>query len=140
MKTTIVAFLSGIIFSVGLVISGMVNPHKVIGFLDVFGEWDISLMFVMGGAVSFNLIAFRLVTKRDKPFFSENWHLPTASDLDKKLLIGSALFGIGWGIAGICPGPGIVNLVTLKLEAFYFVLSMIMGMLLFHFTKSVWEK
>ena len=90
--------------------------------------------------MSFNLIAFRLLTKRDKPFFSENWHLPTASDLDKKLLIGSALFGIGWGIAGICPGPGIVNLVTLKIEAFYFVLSMIMGMLLFHFTKSVWEK
>lgn len=139
MKSTLVAFVSGIIFSVGLVVSGMINPHKVIGFLDILGDWDISLLFVMGGAVTFNLIAFRFVTKRKEPFFSADWHLPTSSDLDKKLVIGSALFGIGWGIAGICPGPGIVNLVTLKPEAIYFVASLVLGMLVFQFTKSIWE-
>ncbi|MDC1173925.1 YeeE/YedE family protein [Bacteriovoracaceae bacterium] len=123
----IISLISGIIFAIGLVISGMVNPEKVIGFLDIFREWDYSLAFVMGGAIGVNLLFYKLVLSK-KPLFADAHSLPLNKSIDKKLIIGSALFGIGWGLAGICPGPGIVNLVTLKTGAFWFVGSMLVGM------------
>lgn len=123
------SFVAGAVFSVGLAVSGMTNPNIVIGFLDLFGEWDMRLLFVMGGAVSVNLVLFRLVLKRESPALDRRFHLPTKEDLDLKLILGSALFGVGWGVMGICPGPGIVNLVTLQPLFLVFVGSMFAGML-----------
>lgn len=131
----LIGLLSGIVFGVGLVISGMTNPIKVVGFLDIFGEWDYSLAFVMGGAVVINLILFTLILKR-KPLLEEDHSLPSIFKVDKKLISGSALFGIGWGLVGICPGPGIVNLVTLNINSIVFIISMITGMIIF---KSVFK-
>jgi uncharacterized membrane protein YedE/YeeE len=139
MMQLILALLSGVIFAFGLVLSGMTNPSIVIGFLDVFGNWDYSLVFVMVGAIAFNFIAFKVLVKK-KPLCAPAHLLPTNTKVDKKLMIGSALFGIGWGIAGICPGPGIVNLVTNDSSAFLFVGSLIGGMVLFKFTEKFWEK
>lgn len=127
--STIFSFVSGLVFSIGLVISGMINPKKVIGFLDIFGQWDYSLAFVMGGAVVFNLVSFKLLKKKSSPLFAKEFNLPTAVKIDRSLIIGSALFGVGWGIAGICPGPGIVNIVTLEPKVLVFILSMIVGMI-----------
>ncbi|MEX1099477.1 MAG: DUF6691 family protein, partial [Bacteriovoracaceae bacterium] len=121
------SFLAGAVFSVGLVISGMTNPNIVIGFLDIFGNWDMRLLFVMGGAVGVNIIFFNTILKREKPLFSQAFSLPTKQDLDKKLILGSAIFGIGWGVMGICPGPGIVNLVTLRPLFLIFVAAMFAG-------------
>lgn len=124
------ALLSGLVFSVGLVVSGMINPQKVKGFLDIFGDWDYALIFVMGGAVAFNMLAYLIIFK-SVPFIGSQFFLPTKKVVDKNLVIGSSLFGIGWGLTGICPGPGIVNLVTLNSNIFIFVASMIVGMLIF---------
>ncbi|MBC75965.1 MAG: hypothetical protein CME64_08105 [Halobacteriovoraceae bacterium] len=123
-----VSFFAGILFSVGLVISGMTNPNIVIGFLDLFGDWDMRLLFVMGGAVGVNLVFFRLILKRETPFFEKGFNMPTAKDIDKNLILGSAMFGIGWGIMGICPGPGLVNLVTGEPLFLTFVVCMLVGM------------
>lgn len=136
MKGIIVGLVSGVIFSFGLVYSGMTNPAKVIGFLDIFGAWDSSLAFVMGGAVCFNLISFHFIFKRKNPIFEKSFDLPAKKDVDNKLLIGATVFGVGWGLIGICPGPSIVNLVTLHLNSFLFVASMIVGMLVFKLLNS----
>lgn len=133
----VVSLLSGIIFSVGLVISGMTNPKVVTGFLDLFGNWDYSLVFVMGGAVITNLITFNLIKRREKPMFAHQFFLPTLKHIDKKLVIGSAIFGIGWGVLGVCPGPGIVNLVKNDPGFYTFVIAMIGGMLIY---KFIFEK
>lgn len=122
-----IAIISGSLFAIGLVISGMTNPDKVIGFLDILGNWDYSLAFVMVGAISVSFVAFK-VFKSKKPFCAPESFLPTKTEIDKKLLIGSAMFGIGWGIAGFCPGPAIVNLVTFDTKAIIFVVSMLVGM------------
>lgn len=129
----VVGLIAGLIFGVGLVISGMTNPNKVIGFLDIFGDWDYSLAFVMGGAVLINLILFKVILSK-KPLFENNHSLPRKLNIDNKLISGSALFGIGWGLIGICPGPGIVNLVTLDLHAITFIFSMMIGMVIFKVT------
>jgi uncharacterized protein len=130
MKIHLISLVSGIIFAIGLSISGMVNPNKVKGFLDIFGNWDYSLAFVMGGAVLFNLASFKyLLTK--KPYIAEKHEIPKSNLIDKKLLIGASLFGIGWGLVGICPGPAISNLVTLNLKSILFVFSMLIGMLIY---------
>jgi uncharacterized membrane protein YedE/YeeE len=118
---------AGFLFGIGLWVSGMANPRKVLGFLDVTGDWDASLMFVMGGAVMVTAVAFRFVLRRDKPFFSETFHLPTKKDIDLPLVAGSALFGIGWGIAGYCPGPALTALSTLSAESAVFVAAMVAG-------------
>ncbi len=123
----IISFTSGIIFSVGLIISGMTNPKKVQGFLDIFGDWDASLIFVMVGAISVSSLSFLFVKNR-KPLCSDTLHIPTRKDIDKKLIFGSALFGIGWALMGICPGPAFVNLVTGHSQVIIFVLSMLSGM------------
>ena len=140
MKSFVLALVAGMTFAFGLVVSGMTNPAKVLGFLDILGHWDYSLMFVMVGAIVFNFISFRMLTKRDKPFFSEQWYLPSNLKIDKRLFLGSAMFGIGWGIMGVCPGPGLVNLVTLQPAALQFVLSMLVGMYLFSLTEKFWSK
>ena len=126
----IISLISGVIFAVGLVISGMIDPNRVLGFLDIFGEWDYSLAFVMGGAVIINLVLFPFILSK-KPTCDDRHYMPERTDLDKRLIIGSALFGIGWGLVGICPGPGIVNLVTLDPKALIFIISMIVGMFVF---------
>lgn len=124
-------YLIGVLFGLGLMVSGMTNPAKILAFLDLAGPWDPSLMFVMGGAVLVGLVAFYLATKRTESFLGGAMHLPTRRDIDQPLMIGSALFGIGWGLAGFCPGPALVSLGTGELKAFVFVIAMLAGMLLF---------
>ena len=127
----LMSLISGLLFGIGLVISGMVNPDKVKGFLDITRAWDASLMFVMGGAVVFNYFSFKYIKSQPKPLTGDIFHWPTIKKINKRLIIGSTIFGIGWGIGGICPGPGVVNLVTLDPKAITFVASMIAGMFLF---------
>ena len=127
----ITSLIGGIIFGIGLVVSGMTDPAKVIGFLDITGDWDYSLALVMGGAVVFNFISFRLIRKRTHSIYDGPLRWPTRKDVDTKLLFGSGLFGVGWGIAGICPGPGIVNLIRMDIGVLIFVLSMVAGMLIY---------
>ena len=125
-------FLSGMLFGLGLTISAMVNPAKVIGFLDLMGNWDPSLALVMVGGLAITVPAFQTVLKRDKPLLESRFFLPSRNDLDTKLIIGAILFGLGWGIAGLCPGPALTALVTLNGSVFLFVLAMIAGMFLHH--------
>lgn len=128
MAPFLISLISGIVFAIGLSISGMINPHKVKGFLDVFGNWDYSLVFVMGGAVVFNFISFKILSQK-KPLCADEHFWPNKKEVDRKLIIGSALFGIGWGLVGICPGPALVNLIKLDEKIFVFVISMVVGML-----------
>ena len=123
-------FFSGFIFSIGLGISGMMNPEKVKNFLDAFGSWDPSLMFVMIGALSISYMAFKIGDKRLRPVLEPNFKLPTKVKIDYQLVIGSSLFGIGWGLGGICPGPAFANLFLGSLEILTFMASMLGGMFL----------
>jgi uncharacterized membrane protein YedE/YeeE len=121
------SFGAGLLFGIGLWISGMAVPKKVLDFLDVTGNWDPSLLLVMGGAVAVTLAAFRPALKRPKPLFAERFVVPTRSDIDLPLVGGAALFGLGWGIAGYCPGPALTALSNLTLEIFVFVAAMVAG-------------
>jgi uncharacterized membrane protein YedE/YeeE len=127
MVRIIVAGLIGLVFGAGIVISGMGNPAKVLNFFDVFGTWDPSLMLVMGSALAVTFIGYRFVLKRPAPVFDKVFHLPTKTNIDKPLLIGSAIFGIGWGIAGFCPGGAIPALGSGNVQPFIFVSAMIAG-------------
>jgi uncharacterized membrane protein YedE/YeeE len=127
MKTVIAALISGFTFGLGLCVSEMVNPARVVGFLDVFGQWDATLAFVMGGALAITGIAFPLVMRRARPVLVEHFYLPTKKSLDIPLLAGSVLFGIGWGLAGLCPGPAIAALASLSPSVFTFVTAMVAG-------------
>ena len=127
MKLGIISFLVGIIFSFGLGLSGMTDPQKVIGFLDVTGQWDPSLIFVMGSAIPVYYVFWRFFQKRGVPFFEAKSHVPTRRDIDKKLVIGSALFGIGWGVAGVCPGPGIASIGAMSVGAVVFIVGYFIG-------------
>ena len=127
MKKLLSALGAGFVFGIGLWVSGMANPKKVLGFLDVAGAWDASLMLVMGGAVAVTLVAFRFVLARPKPLFSEKFHLPERKHIDLPLVAGAAIFGMGWGIAGYCPGPAITALTTLSTESMVFVAAMVAG-------------
>lgn len=122
------SFIAGLLFAFGLGLSGMMNPEKVRGFLDLTRIWDPSLMFVMVGAIGVYAIAYRMVTKRAKPICEHEFSLPTKKNLETKLILGSAIFGIGWGIAGICPGPALSNLGTGIPVAFIFVAVMTISM------------
>ena len=126
-------YLIGALFGLGLIISGMTNPAKILAFLDIAGAWDPSLIFVMGGAVLVGLIAFYLAKNRTQSFLGGAMHIPTRRDIDRPLIIGSALFGVGWGLAGFCPGPALVSLGSGELKALVFVVAMLGGMLLFDF-------
>lgn len=123
----VTALVSGIIFGLGLAVSQMVNPQKVVGFLDVAGNWDPSLALVMGGAVMVTFIAFRLTRSSKAPLFDTMFHRPGKTRVDAALVIGSAVFGVGWGLSGYCPGPGIATLATGSMEALVFVAAMIAG-------------
>lgn len=124
------ALLCGLIFGVGLAMSGMTDTAKVIGFLDIFGQWVPDLGFVMGGAVLVTVVAFRLVLRRDNPLLADSFALPTNTSIDGRLLGGAALFGIGWGIYGYCPGPAISALVYLNTDTVIFVAAMLVGMVI----------
>ena len=127
----IVSLLSGIIFAIGLGISGMTQPQKIVGFLDLFGDWDPTLLFVMVGAIGVHSLAY-LTRKKDKgPQFTSEYSIPESQTITKSLIIGSALFGMGWGISGYCPGPGVVSLFSGHLASLNFVISMIVGMFIF---------
>lgn len=128
MKSAIAALFSGLLFGFGLLVSGMANPEKVLGFLDIAGLWDPSLAFVMGGAILVGLVAFAIARKRTLSFLGFSMRVPGQSHVDKRLIIGGLLFGVGWGIAGICPGPGLVGLGAGELKSAVFVASMIVGM------------
>ena len=126
----LLALLAGSLFGTGLFLSGMTDTTKVQGWLDIFGNWDPTLAFVMGGAVIVMAIAWRLVPRMSEPLLDGQFHLPTRSDLTPRLIGGAALFGIGWGIAGLCPGPGIAALVIEPAAAAIFVIAMLGGMAL----------
>jgi len=127
----ITEFLVGLLFGIGLILSGMTDPGKVLGFLDLFGSWDPSLALVMGGAVLVGIFAFAVAGKRTTTFLGGKMHLPTAHDIDKRLLVGGLVFGAGWGLAGFCPGPAIVSLGAGQPKAAAFVLAMLAGMLVY---------
>lgn len=121
---------SGFLFGIGLTVSGMTDPQRVRGFLDIFGGWDPTLAFVMGGAVLVMAVAWRIQARMARPVFGETFSLPDRTDLDPRLLAGAALFGIGWGIAGLCPGPAVASLALSPMNAVPFVAAMLIGMLL----------
>ena len=133
--TTFFALLSGLIFGLGLIVSGMTNPAKVLGFLDLAGEWDPSLILVMGGAIAIGLIAFTLAKKRVSSFLGLPMQLPTARQFDRRLILGSLTFGIGWGLAGICPGPALVLLGEGVQQGALFIAAMLAGMGLFEWLE-----
>jgi uncharacterized protein len=127
MKLNIMALISGILFGVGLTLSQMTNPDKVIGFLDITGNWDPSLIFVMVGALAVTTLFFRKIIKRPRPLFDKEFYLSSKSAIDKPLLIGATIFGIGWGISGYCPGPSVAGLGLGNLEAVVMIFSIYMG-------------
>lgn len=124
-------FIVGLLFGWGLMLAGMTDPGKVIGFLDLAGAWDPSLAFVMGGAIAVGFFAFGSAKKRTRNFLGGALHLPTSRDIDKRLVAGALLFGAGWGLAGFCPGPAIVSMAGGQPKAIVFVAAMVAGMLVF---------
>ncbi|MEY4730270.1 MAG: hypothetical protein RL020_1428 [Pseudomonadota bacterium] len=129
MKKNLFALLAGIAFGFGLAISQMINQKKVIGFLDLFGNWDPSLALVMGGAVGVTALLFRFVLRRPNPIFEDKFYIPEKNNIDAPLFIGSALFGIGWGLAGFCPGPVFASLSIGRIEPVLFILALVAGSL-----------
>ena len=129
MSRLISAFSAGLVFALGLGISGMTDANKVIGFLNLAGDWDHSLAFVMVGAISVHLFLYRLILRRQSPLFADHFHIPTRRDINSRLVGGSALFGMGWGLGGFCPGPGLVSLMNTNSGAGVFVIFMLGGML-----------
>lgn len=129
-------FLIGVLFALGLGLSGMTQPQKVLAFLNLRGHWDPSLLFVLGGAVTTYFFSFILIRKRDAPVLMEKFSLPTKRAIDRNLVFGALLFGIGWGIAGFCPGPALAMLGTGNYAVLVFVLSMTVGMFVFESLSS----
>lgn len=127
----LLSFVFGLIFGLGLIVSGMSNPAKVIGFLDLAGIWDPSLMLVMAGAIAIGIVAFTLARRRERSLLGAPMQLPTARGIDRRLVAGSTLFGIGWGLAGICPGPALVLLGSGSAKGIVFTLALLAGMVLF---------
>ncbi|NDL70455.1 DUF6691 family protein [Vreelandella alkaliphila] len=124
---TAAGYIAGLLFGLGLAISGMTDPARVLGFLDIAGAWDPTLMFVLGGAVVTTFIGFRLVFARGKPLFAGGFQLPSKQELDAKLLGGAALFGIGWGLSGYCPGPAIASMSGMTMPLFAMLVAMVAG-------------
>ena len=136
----VISYLIGLIFGIGIALSGMANPAKVLNFFDIAGAWDPSLAFVMGGALIVTFIGYRVVLKRPAPLMSQNFQLPTRRDLDLPLLGGSALFGVGWGIAGFCPGGALPALGTGRSEVFVFVAALLAGIIASKLLQSALAK
>jgi uncharacterized protein len=129
------SFLCALIFGSGLMISGMTQPAKVLGFLDIFGRWDPTLAFVMAGALAVSSVGYALARRQIRPVIAAQHFWPKKTDIDRPLVIGSVLFGIGWGLVGLCPGPAVENLASLSPHVFVFVIAMIAGMGVF----DIWE-
>lgn len=140
MKAQLAAFASGLVFALGLGLSGMTRPAKVLGFLDFFGDWDPSLMCVMGGAVLVGVVLFRLILARRAPLLAPAFHLPEPQKVDARLLVGSVLFGVGWGLGGFCPGPALVSMVTGVWPVLVFVGAMVAGMGLFGLLEGLRQR
>lgn len=137
MKQNLIALFCGVIFGLGLGISQMIDRARVLGFLDVAGTWDPTLVFVLGGAVGVTIIAFRFVLRRANPFFAEKFYLPTKSVIDRPLIVGAAIFGIGWGISGYCPGPGFSSLALLNSwNPVLFLIALASGSLTYRWLKQ----
>lgn len=137
MRHILAAFASALIFGLGLGISGMTLPAKVIGFLDITGKWDPSLMAVMVGAILVHAVSYRLITKRSSPVLASEFKIPSKRNIDWKLVLGSAIFGAGWGLGGFCPGPALVGVVTGEPSVAIFVLSMVAGVYLYRFFDKI---
>ena len=136
MMKNLPAFLFGLLFALGLGIAGMTQPQKVVGFLDIFGNWNPSLMWVMVGAIAVHSVTYRFVIKKSSPILAATFQIPKRKDIDAKLIIGALLFGVGWGISGFCPAPAITSLVALDPNTYVFVGSMIFAMALFRVSKK----
>lgn len=132
MKRNAAVFGTGALFAVGLALSGMTQPSKIIGFLDIAGDWDASLAFVMMGAIAVHFVAYRIIRRRSAPLFDAKFHVPTRKDIDLRLVLGAALFGVGWGLGGFCPGPGLVAAGGGSLHAVVFLVGMTCGILVEH--------
>lgn len=131
MKNSLAALVVGFIFGIGLGLSGMTQPQKVVGFLDLFGKWDPSLIFVMIGAIIVHFITYRIIRKRNSPLLSTKWHVPTKKEITPALIIGAFIFGIGWALGGFCPGPAITSVADFQASSMIFVISMLLGMFIF---------
>ena len=129
-------FLCGVLFAAGLGISGMTQPAKIIAFLDITGDWDASLLFVMGGAIAVNMVLYRLSSRRSQPVFQDRFIIPSRRGINSRLVIGSGLFGIGWGLSGYCPGPAWVSSVNGALSTLVFLAAMLIGMYLFQLLQT----
>ena len=136
----LISLISGLLFGFGLALSGMVSPGKVIGFLDLTGNWDPSLAFVMGGGVLVTVISFHFILKQSSPLFGKDFKLPTKKDLDKYLVSGAILFGLGWGLGGFCPGPALSSLAYGNMKVVVFVLSMIGGIVIAKLATGAFKK
>ena len=130
-RIALAAFVAALVFGIGLIVSGMFNPAKVLGFLDLAGAWDPSLAFVMGGAVAVGAVAFHFASRRKFSLLGTPMQLPAGRRIDRRLIVGSTLFGVGWGIAGFCPGPALVALGMGEIKALVFTLAMLAGMAVF---------
>ena len=131
----IISLVSGIVFGVGLVISKMINPEKVLGFLDLFGNWDPSLAFVMIGALIVSSPLFHIIKNKEKPLFADKFNYSNNKEVNNRLIVGSALFGAGWGLGGLCPGPAISSIALININSITFVFAMFFGFYLVKFLK-----
>lgn len=136
MTRLLISLIAGALFGLGLAVAQMTNPLKVLSFLDVAGDWDPSLAFVMGAAVSITLVAFRWLLRRPAPWCGDRFHLPTLVHLDRRLLMGATLFGVGWGLTGYCPGPALATVLSGNQEAWLFVPAMLVGGVLHRWTDK----
>ena len=136
MPAALAALASGLLFGLGLAVSQMTNPMKVLGFLDIAGDWDPSLALVMAGAVAVSFVAFRIARSRTASFLGEAFQIPTRRDIDVPLALGAMLFGVGWGLVGLCPGPAITALVSGQRKAFLFLGAMLAGMIVHKFMSQ----
>lgn len=132
-----VALLAGLLFGVGLILSGMSNPSKVLGFLDLAGKWDPSLAFVMCGAILVGAVAFRFGAGRTTSLLGEPMRVPTLRTIDRRLVVGSLTFGVGWGLAGFCPGPALASVISGSMKPVLFVIAMVAGMVLFELLEKL---
>lgn len=136
MAATASAFAAGLLFGLGLIVSGMADPAKVLAFLDVTGRWDPSLAFVMAGAVAVSAVGYRVARRRGRPVLATRLDLPTRRNIDLRLIAGAAVFGLGWGMVGLCPGPALTLLTVLPAQAATFVAAMAVGMLVFRLVSA----
>jgi uncharacterized membrane protein YedE/YeeE len=136
----LIALFTGLVFGIGLILSGMTDPSKVIGFLDLAGHWDPSLAMVMGGAIAVGVIAFRQAGRQQRSLLGAAMRLPTASHIDRRLVLGSLVFGVGWGLAGLCPGPALVSLSMGSGQAIVFVIAMLAGMAIFELSEKAFAR